>query len=314
MERGNLIAFHRKRLGLTQTELGEMVNVTAQAVSKWEKGISEPDLSTVQKLCKIFDIDSKEFFTEEEPAKEKTAPQEETAAPAEEAANAAPATPVVVAVPAPAANAAPDAPEQKVETKFIVGYCERCKRPIEQGEEYEVEHRGKGAGVTYLYCEKCDRNRKHQSANSEVSSQRKKFLISMGVGGAVGAVLALIFIILAIVKGDGLYCLGLVLAVCAFTFTTQLFWDGVVVDFMDFFIHSFRMPGVIFTLDLDGIIWFITVKLLLMILSGLLSVLLFIVGSLFTLFASALIFPFALVKNRAEFAKAKKTLKSYEVK
>ena len=35
---GKRIVFHRKRLGLTQDALAELMGVIAQAVSKWENG------------------------------------------------------------------------------------------------------------------------------------------------------------------------------------------------------------------------------------------------------------------------------------
>ena len=61
-------------------------------------------------------------------------------------------------------------------------------------------------------------------------------------------------------------------------------------------IKGFSMPGLIFEFDLDGIIWFITVKLLLSVLSIALSVIWFILvvtfGSIFAIFT----FPFALIR------------------
>ena len=37
---GEMIAGLRKQRGITQAELGERLNVTFQAVSKWERGVS----------------------------------------------------------------------------------------------------------------------------------------------------------------------------------------------------------------------------------------------------------------------------------
>jgi len=46
----------RKAHNLTQEALGEAVGVSAQAVSKWEKGDSLPDISVIPDICKVFGI------------------------------------------------------------------------------------------------------------------------------------------------------------------------------------------------------------------------------------------------------------------
>ena len=38
---GNFIANKRKELGMTQQKLAEQLNVSFQAVSKWETGVSQ---------------------------------------------------------------------------------------------------------------------------------------------------------------------------------------------------------------------------------------------------------------------------------
>ena len=38
---GKRIAFHRKRHNMSQSALAEQLNITAQAVSKWECGVSQ---------------------------------------------------------------------------------------------------------------------------------------------------------------------------------------------------------------------------------------------------------------------------------
>ena len=41
MKAAQLICEKRKALGMTQAELGEKLNVTDKAVSKWERGVSQ---------------------------------------------------------------------------------------------------------------------------------------------------------------------------------------------------------------------------------------------------------------------------------
>jgi len=59
---GKLIAKLRKSKGLTQRELGEKVGVGFRAVSKWENGITSPDISIINDLSKILGISADELL------------------------------------------------------------------------------------------------------------------------------------------------------------------------------------------------------------------------------------------------------------
>ena len=48
---GTLIAKRRNNLGYTQDELGEILGVTGKAVSKWERGLSSPDVSLINRIA-----------------------------------------------------------------------------------------------------------------------------------------------------------------------------------------------------------------------------------------------------------------------
>ena len=61
-----------------------------------------------------------------------------------------------------------------------------------------------------------------------------------------------------------------------------------------------RLPGLIFTLDLDGIIWLLTVKLLFWILGFILAALCGILALVLGLVVSIFVYPYALVKNIKE--------------
>lgn len=62
---GMFIAELRKEKGLTQAALAEKLNITDRAVSKWERGISLPDSSTMLPLCEILGINVNELLTGE---------------------------------------------------------------------------------------------------------------------------------------------------------------------------------------------------------------------------------------------------------
>lgn len=53
---GRFIAERRKKIGLTQMQLAEKLNITDRAVSKWENGRSLPDSSIMLELCDILKI------------------------------------------------------------------------------------------------------------------------------------------------------------------------------------------------------------------------------------------------------------------
>ena len=48
---GNIIANKRKELGMTQQKLAEQLNVSFQAVSKWENGTTIPDTLLLPQLA-----------------------------------------------------------------------------------------------------------------------------------------------------------------------------------------------------------------------------------------------------------------------
>ncbi|MGX7149899.1 helix-turn-helix domain-containing protein [Enterococcus ureasiticus] len=56
VEIGNKIKELREAKKMTQKELAEFLNVTPQAVSKWERNKSYPDLDTLVKLSQYFQI------------------------------------------------------------------------------------------------------------------------------------------------------------------------------------------------------------------------------------------------------------------
>lgn len=272
---GNNITEYRKKLNLTQKDLGDMLNVSPQAVSKWENGQAEPDTSTIKRLCHIFKITTDELLGLAEPNRETAA-----------------------------ATATAEQPVQRVvEQKIINGYCETCKKPVGPN-EYVVT--GGGRTSQHIYCHDCNAKRLHAERVGEYNDYKKQNRRSFIFGPLIGIGAAAIFCILFMVIinleplwGAALIAAGVFVGYTAFGI--QIFWeDSVVPDIFFFFLKSFNMPGVIFTLDLDGIIFLILVKVGGAILCALLSILIFIFGLFFTPVASVFVLPFAAIKRSLE--------------
>ena len=125
---GKRITDLRKKHNLTQSELGEMLNVTPQAISKWENGLSEPDLGTLRKMCEIFNVTTDEMLGVDPIADSPKGAQKETV----------------------------------VETKIINGYCNRCKKPVGP-DEYVVTNE---YGGQRIYCHACSQKIKEEASEN----------------------------------------------------------------------------------------------------------------------------------------------------
>ena len=63
---GEYICRRRKELGLTQKEFAQRLFVTESAVSKWERGLSYPDVTLLRDICAILEISEHELLTASE--------------------------------------------------------------------------------------------------------------------------------------------------------------------------------------------------------------------------------------------------------
>lgn len=58
---GNKIAAARKKINLSQADLAQQVSISSQAVGKWERGESMPDIITLNRLAEILGVDLNYF-------------------------------------------------------------------------------------------------------------------------------------------------------------------------------------------------------------------------------------------------------------
>lgn len=59
---GRIISAARKQKNLSQKELGDLLNVSNKAVSKWENGEATPRQETLIKLCDILELNKTEIL------------------------------------------------------------------------------------------------------------------------------------------------------------------------------------------------------------------------------------------------------------
>lgn len=284
MELGEKISSLRKSNGMTQAELGEKLGVTYQAVSKWERNESLPDFDMMLKLSKLYGV-SIAYFEEENSANTDSTEQPQST----------------------------DEPKQNFDD--IVGFCNNCGKLVRVGEEAENSAK--------ILCKQCDeqlRNeaeKKREAAKKAAEEKQRQleeqrihdeilmqepFKRRTIIACIVAGILCVCWLALAIVGG----CIStepidwstyvptaLLLTVVIFTFVFQLFWDGWVRRITFAGAISLRLPGIIFTMDLDGLIFLVVMKVLLWILSGLVAV----VGFLITAIVAMIVSPFTFIPH-----------------
>lgn len=252
MTLGTKLATYRKMAGLTQQQLGERLNLSAQAISKWEKDLSEPDLTTLRTLAELYKVTVDELLD-----------------------------PNSTFAISPESLAEPDAQEQQEEGKegavAPLGFCKRCG--------IIVNEENLGASKPTILCKECAEEqareekrikeeaarRKQEAARAEEYKKqrnraaiRKRRTVSFVLAGLAAAVfLALMIVAMISSFSGGLLLFTLIGTYAVFGLVSCLFFDCAVQEVVvDWFDKSIHWPGLIFTFDVDGILWLIGMKLL----------------------------------------------------
>lgn len=287
MNYGQKIAELRKSKNLTQTELGEHLNITAQAVSKWENNLSEPDIDSLRKMCNLFNISVDEFLGINQAEEEIKQNVEEVK------------------------------PQEPV--KAILGYCECCHKAVCAGEYKSTQLEYKPTALIdrvvktsslHTYCNDCynkmlvaqkqDIQKKaRDTILAEQEEDKREFKKGLKKGTIFGVIAAIIFFGSYFTQPSSDALIGSFIGTYAvFALTCQLCWDCFLADFFHFFINNFKSPfGIIFELSLDGFIFLIVAKIGFWLLFKLLSIFVFIIGFCLSFFLCMFTFPFALIKK-----------------
>lgn len=287
MNYGNKIAELRKNKGLTQAELGGMLNITAQAISKWENDLSEPDINSIKNMCEIFEITVDEFLGISN-SKSKENSDTET-------------------------------------SNIIVGTCEKCDKPVSYNDCKYLSYRYVPNSKLYkvvpcdynnIFCSACydemmeikkyEQYARIEQENKDKKSRKKRKTKNNAITGSIFiGIISLIIVALYFILPDWkTFSVSVIYGAGVIAFICLLLWKTFIVDLFEFFCRTFHSPfGLIFELSLDGILWFITVKLALWIICVIFSIIWFLIGLIVCPLVSLACFPFVV---------AVKIIKSYK--
>ena len=334
MEYGKKIASLRKSRNMTQEELGKVLSVTYQAVSKWERDESIPDFEMMSRIAKFFGVPLS-YFTDEAPA-----------AVPETAPAAAPEQPNQVGVCTQCGKMLTKDEVAQMEPKILCKSCvERNKAEAEKAraelafkeqrrkEKAIEEQRGHGvdpslivstivAIVFYIiFTVVCFNNKFEDDGEgygvmlflfpiiifgmihsfcSFIGELKDSFddgpehytrNLSLIVAGIFAVINLICFLSLYISRHESFYMIMLVLSVISsFTFVSQFLWGGVVNSIFTAGGFTFKLPGFIFTLTVDSILWMIITKFFLGIIAIVVYLVTTIVVALFAIIASLITF------------------------
>ena len=262
---GKIIAQLRKENNLTQAELGAKLNVTYQAVSKWENDQSQPDFATMAQIAEIFHVPPTIFLNgEDSEAATSLAPAENSAEP-------------------------------------VLGYCTVCGNAVRQ----ENVAQQRPVLICKNCAEEAEKQRADAARKMKLAEEAKKIAKHQArnrglIWAAIITGIMLIICIFGAVfsKSKALDSILLTLASCLFcyTFSAQMFWDGFVFDACLFGGKIIGTPGIIFSFDLDGFVFLIAIKIFFALLRLLVFVVTFLLSAIFAIIISPFTFVPALVR------------------
>lgn len=276
---GQVIKRKRHEINLTQKELADKLNVTSQAVSRWEKDEVEPSIDTIKEMSRIFNCsvdDLFEFDLEKEEVIED---------------------------------------DFSEDAEKVLGVCEKCNKLITESSDLNnvsIPHyfyTGKHTHTEYekiVLCNSCNKKRL-EGIEKEKEIQRKMHLTkckNLRMHSFIwSSLILLLFAGLAFIafsnNNSFLGVLSIILGIVGFTFASSmiLFNNCVPEMWMGITSWSLKLPGIILSLNLKGIFALIFIKIFLGIISFIVPIVITIFITIITMIISIFVYPFALIKN-----------------
>lgn len=287
----------RTDANITQKELAEKLNVTFQTVSKWESDINEPDFANVRELSKILNCSIEYLLSDDEDS---------------------------------SVELQEDLVEIEEPAKKIIDYCRNCGKGICEGELIHNVERKSEAGIKEIVCicDSCFKKKEEyitkrakdieNSKKPKPVPQNEKMGVFQKIANrkdkkpliwalVIGAIAFVISLIVCIVNHDSLgWALTIILPIaigysliadiyCIFTYSYISEVFGNILSW------TVKFPGLIFTWDIEGFIWVISMKILFAILGFIISICVAIIAFAVATFLSIFSFIPILVYNKKHY-------------
>ena len=301
---GDKLKSLRSEKKMTQRELAEKLNVSAQAVSRWENDEVEPSLETLGQLATIFEISVDELFGKEPPVRRcEDTSTDDTVSGNNDESSAAKTAEMLRA----------EVRSVMTEQRPVLGVCEDCNKPLYDARDIVRIRHTEGAAT--VLCVKCNARREltlHERERNELLDNRRRAWIWSTIAGVAFFLLSIIGAFAPEEKNPSYLLIGLIGGLVLFAFLSCCFLDNTFVGEMWTTIAHWGfvdMPGVIFSLDFDGIVFLIAAKILFAILGFLLAAASVVLATVLGLVVGIFAFPFALIISNRELAKEKNEIK-----
>jgi len=171
MQFGEKLKKLRVSKNMTQKDLAEIINISPQAISRWENNEVEPSLETLRRLAEFFEVSMDDLFGNEKKQE-------------------------------------PEEPRQKIpEQKVVLAICEGCNTPIYDKDNIFrfTDQRGQKT----VLCKVCQRQKmqkeqeaKRRKAVAELNAGKTRRKRGYLFGALIGGALLLLGVISAIYNKD----------------------------------------------------------------------------------------------------------------
>lgn len=278
MKIGSNIKTFRIKKGYTQKELADVLHVTYQAVSKWENDDSEPSFDMLKKICNILNCSLEDLFYSDD--------------------------------------------EQHFNNRYnhnkqMLALCEKCNTPIyESNDINRITDTIKVGNGKFrktelkerIICNNCYNKIKDEEEQIRLTNEsnlKEKIKRRRRIHSFIWpTLLFVIFLVVGIINfksGHNQEGLSSVLtSIFVYTLVGTLILNNTFLAKLweEISMWGFvKMPGVIFSLDFDGLKFLIWIKVLFFILEILLAILAVILATYVCLIVSIFVYPLSLYRN-----------------